>query len=448
MPNVALVVLDTLRKDSFDEYFDWTPGIRYENAWSPSGWTVPVHGTLFGGLYPSEMGVYAKTPALDHDKPVLAEQFSEAGYTTRGFSANANLADVFEFTRGFDEFYHSWRGRRRDPDIVDWAEFISQTRTEGPTRFLRAVKRCFESDVDTCKSLKFGVKMKARDLGITSIAGNDDGASKALNIVRNTDFGNQEFMFLNLMEAHGPYNAPKSYRTVDVDANPSFTATVDRAPNADVAAIRQAYDDCVRYLSDIYQDIFEELRADFDYIDTPSDHGEMFGEYGVWGHCHGLYPELTHVPLSIYTGEDDVEYRDETVGLLDVYRTVLAASDLEDEAARGRNLLSNRESRRYLTERHGLRNERRSHLENQNYDEETIRRYDRHLHGAVIENGDYGCETRDGFSVWGKSDEETIRTAIDQLSATLDETEVELHGYHDLPTDVEERLAELGYIDG
>lgn len=56
-PNIALIVLDTLRKDSFDEHFDWLPGRRFENAWAPSHWTVPVHASLFTGHYPSEVGV-------------------------------------------------------------------------------------------------------------------------------------------------------------------------------------------------------------------------------------------------------------------------------------------------------------------------------------------------------------------------------------------------------
>ncbi|WP_135363166.1 sulfatase-like hydrolase/transferase [Halosimplex halophilum] len=446
MTNIALVVMDTLRKDSFDEHFDWLPGARYENAWSPGGWTVPVHATLFGGLYSSELGVYAKTTALDCEKPVLAEHLSRAGYTTRGFSANANIADAFQFTRGFDEFHHSWRGRRRDPDIVDWAEFISETRGEGPTRFLRAVRRCFADDVDTVESLKFGVRMKARDLGIASIAGEDDGASEVLDLVESTDFGDDEFLFVNLMEAHGPYNAPEEYRTVDVSANPSFEETVGDGPEADPADVRQAYEDCVRYLSDVYRDIFAELREEFDVVVTLSDHGEMFGEDDVWGHNHGLYPELTHVPLTVWDGGDAVETREETVGLLDVYRTVLSAAGVADDEARGRDLRADRGSRSYLTERHGLRSERISHLRNQGYDEATVERYDAPLNGAVVEDGSYGCETLDGFRTWGDTDEATVRAAIDEVVDTLAVRDVALGEGQDLPSDVEERLSELGYV--
>lgn len=64
-PNVAIVLLDTLRRDSSDEHFDWLPGGRYKSTWSTSHWTVPAHGTLFTGKYPTETGVRIKSPALD-----------------------------------------------------------------------------------------------------------------------------------------------------------------------------------------------------------------------------------------------------------------------------------------------------------------------------------------------------------------------------------------------
>lgn len=40
-PNIAVVVLDTLRKDSFDNNFEWLNGQKYGNAWSTSHGTIP-----------------------------------------------------------------------------------------------------------------------------------------------------------------------------------------------------------------------------------------------------------------------------------------------------------------------------------------------------------------------------------------------------------------------
>ncbi|WP_262180173.1 hypothetical protein [Haloarcula laminariae] len=65
MPNIAVVVLDTLRKDAFDGHFDWPPSVSFENAWSTSHWTVPAHRSLFTGQYPSETGVRARAERFD-----------------------------------------------------------------------------------------------------------------------------------------------------------------------------------------------------------------------------------------------------------------------------------------------------------------------------------------------------------------------------------------------
>jgi hypothetical protein len=57
---IALIVLDTLRKDAFDRHFDWLPGRRFEHAFSTANWTTPAHASLFTGWYASEVGVHAE----------------------------------------------------------------------------------------------------------------------------------------------------------------------------------------------------------------------------------------------------------------------------------------------------------------------------------------------------------------------------------------------------
>lgn len=446
MTNVALVVLDTLRKDAFDEHFDWLPGTRYENAWTPGAWTVPAHGALFGGQYPSEVGVYAKAQSLTCEKPVLAESLSGAGYTTRGFSANANISDAFDFTRGFDEFDHSWRGKRRDEDVLDWGRFIDETRNQGVSRYAEAMYECFTSENDTIKSLQLGAKLKARDLGIEWLSGRDDGARKSLEMIRGMEFGNREFLFLNLMEAHSPYNAPSDYRTVDIETQPSFEDTVYDGPDERPEDIRQAYDDCVAYLSDTYQNIYAELKDDFDYIITVSDHGEMFGTDGIWDHHHGIYPELTHIPICISGESVEDTQRAETVNLLDVHRTILDIADCDDVPSRGENLLTNPTSRDHLVERYGLRTSRVNAVEKMENSTEILERYDTHLKGVVLSAGDYMWETPDQRKATGDIEIADAVDKLDLLVNELDEADVTIGEDSEIPADVESRLKDLGYV--
>ena len=444
MTNIALLVLDTCRKDAFDEHFDWLPGVHFDNAWSPSAWTTPAHAALFGGAYPSELGVYATTESLDCDRPVLAEALSSNGYTTRAFSANANIASAFAFDRGFDEFRHSWRGKKHDADVFDWGDFITVTQDQGPSRFLRAIYECVVEDVDTVESLRYGLKMKARDMGIESISGEDDGAQRALEYVRTTDFGDGEFFFANLMEAHGPYDPPAEYQTGSYTDSPNIDDTIGDGPAESRETIRGAYDDCVRYLAVVYEEIFAELADSFDHVITLGDHGELFGEDGAWAHNHGIYPGLVHVPLSIYSGQDSTTRRDRQVSLIDVHRTILDLADIE-APSRGHNLLEDPPSRDLLVERYGLRTNRIEQMREKGYDESTIEEYDQDLFGVVLPENGYAYETLDGFTHGEEmADSVDPQRRLEETLAGLDQASVSADA-ETVPEDVQHRLEQLGY---
>lgn len=103
--NVAVVVLDTMRKDTFDGNFSWlrSRGVSFDNAWSTSHWTIPAHASLFTGLYASEAGTHAKTRTLLSTESNLAGLLSEAGYLTRGLTADRTIASEWNFDAGYED---------------------------------------------------------------------------------------------------------------------------------------------------------------------------------------------------------------------------------------------------------------------------------------------------------------------------------------------------------
>ncbi|MFC6763698.1 sulfatase-like hydrolase/transferase, partial [Natrinema soli] len=300
-PSIALVVLDTLRADSFDEHFEWVPGVQFANAWSTTHWTAPAHASLFTGRYAVEAGVTIKSQEFDRETTRLPELLQHRGYRTRAFSCNVNISEQLGWHHGFDEFDGGWRLRGLGEDVFDWDEFIAEHRSDGPERYLRALWRCVDDDCDTTQSLKQGALMKLRDMGLKG-RHPDDGAAEFLEYVRDSSWNRDgEFLFANLMEAHLPYDPPDEYRTYPDEESPHFDsvkATL-REPSADPDRIRTAYDDAVRYLSDVYREIYRELAAEFDYVVTLADHGEALGEYGAWQHGGGLHPPVTRIPLVV-----------------------------------------------------------------------------------------------------------------------------------------------------
>ena len=277
--SIALVVLDSVRKDVFDKYFDWLPGIRFENAYSTGNYSIPAHGSLFGGRYPSELGVHAKSQVLDCPESVLAERLRDSGYRTRAYSANALIGPEFGFDRGFDEFNLRWNLSDSIPEFFPWREELTGDNTS-ILDYPRAVMNCvLDSNSNSLQSIK-------RAFDIYSY--NDEGASEALKFLDTIDFGDSEFLFLNLMEAHWPYWGEAEFLTYNdnpVDANS------ETIPGGDINlfAHREGYNEWVAYLSKMYKQILDRLLNDFEYIVTIADHGDLFGEHGAKAHYYGLF---------------------------------------------------------------------------------------------------------------------------------------------------------------
>jgi|AntDeeMinimDraft_6_1070357.scaffolds.fasta_scaffold00860_3 arylsulfatase len=436
MTNIALVVLDTLRYDAFEEFFDWLPGVRFTNVFSPGHYTIPAHAGIFTGQYPSEVGTHAKSEDLTYEEPVLAEVLSRSGYTTRGFTANVLLSPWNNWDRGFDEYRLGWRVRAASPETFNWSETLNNLGERSKiTRYLLSTCKCILSESKTIPSLNIAWHLKQSE---------HDGGPEALEFVSNTSFGDNEFLFLNLMEAHLPYRPPTDYQTVDLELfDDTSESILGGDTNCDV--LRQAYNDSVRYLSDTYNQIFTQLKENFDYILTVSDHGELFGEHNARAHWHGVYPELVHVPLSIWNDESEIKYRDEPASLIDLHQTILAMANFgESPSSRGRDLRTNLGNSTWLTESNGLRPSRIDSLQADGFSQETISQYDTPLFGIGTQNY-YGWQTVDSFEECGDGDLENPVMQIENKRSTM-KTAPSESSKTKINRSAQSQLEDLGYL--
>lgn len=113
--NVLVIVLDTVRYDSFAEGRKpgLTPnidevaasGTRFTHAWSTSSWSLPSQASIMTGLYPHEHG--ADWPGIEVDSkcPKLAELLAQRGYVTGAFSSNSSWITSEHLGRGFLRFH-------------------------------------------------------------------------------------------------------------------------------------------------------------------------------------------------------------------------------------------------------------------------------------------------------------------------------------------------------
>lgn len=436
-PSVALVVLDTLRTDAFEAHFDWIGGQRFESVLSPSHWTTPVHASLFTGMYPSEAGVHATHPSLDTSEPTITEKLAAAGWTCRGYSANGNVSSSTNFDRGFHDF--TAKGYHTEADIFDWQTFIAES-PNGLTRYPRAFVECVRSDCDTIPSLRQGIRRKydhVRYGGSPNLTAED-----ALDYIIDTQFGDREFLFVNLMEAHPAYTPPEEYQTVAPDSLNSIDAieaVLNGGKDVDEDRIKQAYADSVRYLADMYKQIHERLQEDFDYVITVSDHGETFGEQGIYGHVPSLVPEIVRVPLVI-SGDVPSGTVSTPANVLDINQTISTLTGVADPP-RGQNLLDPT-PQATITEAHGISEWQRRGLRDRGITAEQLRPIDCQKRGVATE-GYYGYESLYDSWVDAEGDIAEPETLLESVVSSIDTPENQDTGVSD---GARRQLEDMGYI--
>lgn len=439
-PSIALVVLDTVRDDTFNEYFDWIEGQEFSNVLSPSHWTVPVHAALFTGAYPSEIGVNAAYPSLDTTQATLAEKLSSVGYKCRGYSANGNISPSANFDRGFEQFTAKGYHQNTDKEIFDWTAFVTES-SGGLQRYPRAVIECIQSECHTIPSLLEGFQRKFDD--IRRGGSPDLTAEKVLNYVENANFTDQEFLFINLMDAHPAYTPPPEYQTTEPDSLNSvdaIEAVLNDGKEVDSDHIKQAYEDSVRYLSDMYKKIFTKLETEFDYIITLSDHGETFGEHGIYGHIPSLVPEIVRVPL-IITGDVSSNTVTTPVNLIDINQTISDLADISDPP-RGQNILIDPDPNPTLTEAHGISKWQRQSLRTRDITDTKLNLIDQLRRGISIDDY-YGYESL--FDGWVDIGDEVSnpKSILDEIVLSFDTQEGRTKEISD---DIRNQLSDMGYI--
>ena len=309
-PPVILVTLDTTRRDALSPYHgeaSWTPVLDafaaratvYDNAYATAPWTLPSHGSMMTGLYPSRHGAGVSEQFLPGALPTLAGLLRQRGYFTAGIAGGKLCSHSFGVGQGFHRY--------RDPDgfettgdrVTDFAEALLGTHRDKPL-----------------------------------------------------------FLFANYFDPHALYQAPPRYenrfdlqehrralegqpvwrRFMDGDAS-AWRAIIDGGAPATpelLAMMRAAYRSEVAFMDAQLGRLFEALKEQdlFDraLIILVADHGELLGEHGLFSHAGRLDPELTEIPLIVkYPGQQQGERVPDLVSQVDLFATVLSAAGLSPE---------------------------------------------------------------------------------------------------------------------
>ena len=282
-PNVVLIVLDTVRVDHLSMHGyrrQTTPqidnlaaeGVTFDGCISTSPWTLPAHVTMFTGLYPNEFAADWMIP-FGNRHPTLAEAMAERGYATGGFVGNLGYCGR---QNGIDRGFARYEDYYVQPDVFAFSSLVGAELT---TRFVGAA---------------FGTYLRNDAATVTD---------RFLGWARELE-GRPFFAFLNYYDAHETYRPPEGFDRYlpDIDPGSRFGQTERLERHKKLVA---DYDGCITYIDHHIGRLMRELDdsglLDNTLVIVTGDHGEMFGEQGLFGHAYSLYRPLLHVPLVFWS---------------------------------------------------------------------------------------------------------------------------------------------------
>lgn len=352
--NIGIIVIDTLRYDVFQSEMNETlrnADHTFERMYSTSRWTTPAHASLFTGYYPTEVGTHTDNLHLTTDQPTLAEDLAEEGYNTYLLSNNPHVDSFFSFDRGFNQLVRGplLQARPESSTGYDWFELTAEL-SDGPLRYPEAVYRILKDDTPTISTLREGMEIMLS--GQAQQTDSLDWVNQWIDEVSLQDEGNN-FVFLNTMMCHSPYNPPEDFQSVDPDLRDPLDLQLgeDQVDEGVYEAQWKSYKDCARYVDQALQPIIEFI--DWDALFIISDHGELFGEHELRQHQYGMFEELIHVPAVAMGSAIPTGTTQNIRSIVDIYETVKSLVNITSNQGHGIDLFSNTEREQVYAESTG-----------------------------------------------------------------------------------------------
>lgn len=334
--NVVLVTIDSLRADQAGSTSETMPaltaladrGVSYEQAFS-NGYSTPVSfPAILTGTYPDQYGGYQY---MSDRRPFLARHLADHGYHTAAFHSNPHLRAERNYDAGFD----------------DYADFETTTDTGSSLRLL--VTEHLDSGSRLYSLLRRAYHLFRSSSGSKDYLTAPNINDRALKWLDETWDSNRPFFLWNhYMDVHYPFYPPDEYvrapddRTISTGRKLTLNGLMHENPSAlterDRRDLRVLYDGEVRYMDYHLGRLLDELENRGLLEDTlvvvTSDHGELFGEYGQYGHPPVLQDELVRIPLVLAgPGVPHFESVTRQTALVDLAPTVSSLLGLDDDSA-------------------------------------------------------------------------------------------------------------------
>lgn len=268
-------------------------GVFFERCFSTTNVTNPSHGSMLTGVHPRDTAILHNNLPLNGSALTLAEVLADQGWQTQAVLGVRHLG-------------HPSSGLGQGFDRIDWPD-------------------AGERDVEASLTIVEQWLRQAEERPL--------------------------FLWLHLFDAHGPYKPDPVFRRLywPDDANPfdpalPAPAVPDWVLPETLTGLRDlswplaAYRAEVSGLDSSLAGLLNAPRFAEGVVAVTADHGESFGQHGIWfGHA-GLYPDSTHVPLILsWPGAPRGRRVAASVSLVDLGATLLELSGVAGHDLPGRS---------------------------------------------------------------------------------------------------------------
>lgn len=369
-PNVLFIILDTQRRDRLSLYnnrVETSPNLDefaqsatiYERGIAPAQWTIPAHGSMFTGVYPTTHQLTQAYQKLSGSHPTLAEILQVADYHTVAFCNNPLLGLLdHNLQRGFDGFYnYAGAASNRPAEKLNLpilkqfktqfrrlATFVTNQFANNDLMFRTATNPLLVPIWSRLVNFKGQTGRSIDDLIAYWEQHHAGGADKPL------------FAFLNLMGTHTPYRPPNNYLDhiapnlrhdkqvrqfiADFNANAADWLSPTEKPLEDWQhhALNGYYDAEIAHQDVQLGRLFKYLKKSGALDDTlviiAADHGEGHGDHNYMGHSFVVFQELVHVPLIVHYPEQfPAKWVSTNVSTRRIFHTILDITETQPPLA-------------------------------------------------------------------------------------------------------------------
>lgn len=328
--NVVLIILDSVRKDLFDENAESLRSradIDVAECRAASNWSPASHGSLFTGKLPHKSGVHAHEPNWETVSTTDTFLSAYDEHSKIGVSSNLFAGRPHGFDKYFDQFVSLSRHSVLS-DVIEIDSFRAESDRDGLNlyaEYLQAAQR----EGKLARSLINGLIFKYNEFADGRPLPRlwDYGTRTSLRVIRRRlqETDEPSFVFMNLMETHNPFansvwyrgeGVPLSWSSNQFDTNTFNTLASEDRPADYVYNYRTLYESSIEYTADQIARFVDWCEVNLEEQTTfviTGDHGEQLGseaDGGLISHIGTLSESLLHVPLLIINPPKNVQKSD------------------------------------------------------------------------------------------------------------------------------------------